>query len=281
MTNTKESKEVTPFIAQLIIRQLIFSRHANFSWNCFLYIFSYHSVTDRVRSVHDALICWCRIQDLLVLIHTDERHIKHYSSFTYIQRVKHIISLSQKLQFRPSAVCNLTFLPPRKAKTEKYINCKIKALSVDILILYGSLTDRQCSKLRGRNSWQLSVLRRYVQTAGIRLSSIKLFCSGMKKPERHTDLIMTWHLLSFRNGVSFDKCSKFELPTLSYKALLQVNPSSLPSSVFSSLPTTFPLYSVFLIISYNNFVLLILFSSIPKFFLPSFAVEYLLNCRYT
>ena len=68
MTNTKESKEVTPFIAQLIIRQLIFSRHANFSWNCFLYIFSYHSVTDRVRSVHDALICWCRIQDLLVLI---------------------------------------------------------------------------------------------------------------------------------------------------------------------------------------------------------------------
>jgi len=68
MTNTKVSREVTSFIPQLIIRQLKLSRHANFILNCFVYIFYYLTVTDKVRSVHDALIWLCRIQDLPVLM---------------------------------------------------------------------------------------------------------------------------------------------------------------------------------------------------------------------
>jgi len=67
MTNTNVSREVTSLIPQLILRQLKISRQANFIWNCFVYIFYYLTVTDEVRSVHDALIRLCRIQDLSVL----------------------------------------------------------------------------------------------------------------------------------------------------------------------------------------------------------------------
>ena len=38
------------------------------SWNCFVYIFYHHTVSDEVRSVHDALVWWCRTQDLPVLM---------------------------------------------------------------------------------------------------------------------------------------------------------------------------------------------------------------------
>ena len=62
MMTTRVSREVT-LIPQLIIRQLTLSRYANFSWNGFVYIF-YYTGTDEIRSMHDTLLWWCRIQDL-------------------------------------------------------------------------------------------------------------------------------------------------------------------------------------------------------------------------
>jgi len=68
MTNTKCNKGGNFVDTTIDIMPTQNFTTSNFFWNCFVYILYYLTVTDEVRSVHDALIRWCRIQDLPVLM---------------------------------------------------------------------------------------------------------------------------------------------------------------------------------------------------------------------
>jgi hypothetical protein len=129
------------FISQLIIRQLILQRHANFSWNLFVNIFYYHTLSDQIRSMHGALIGLCCIQGLLVLI---------LLQVGYKNKVKNTISniIHAFLAFiglRVLCFCHRNFsfalrkpamllVPSKVTNTEKFINSKLKDFYVNIFM---------------------------------------------------------------------------------------------------------------------------------------------------
>jgi hypothetical protein len=140
-------------------------------------------------------VTWSQLQK-----RREECHIKHYSHSTYIHRVKNVLSLSYKLPSRPSDTVILHFCHPKKQRERSLLMPSLRLFILTFSFSIKVLRGRQYSTSQGRNPWQNSLVPRQIQISGIRLSYIKLLCSGLKKPDRHTGLTMMSACLSLRNG---------------------------------------------------------------------------------